>query len=170
MLSTARLFHLLGWSGRKYFCPVKPRRGESTRFWKDSPAHVGPFQYAVDIIVPDPRVQTLPVYAPANGTIVCLVQHHTVWGTTLDFLPFCNYVRVFTEIPREFYEICHIGACSCRLRVGDRVEEGQKMATTGVSGWMTDPRHIHFMVGVWTNETAGAFRSLRIRWQKGLRR
>ena len=164
MLNTARLFHLLGRSGQRYSCPVKPRPGESPRFWRDSPAHVGLHAHAVDIIVPDPRKRILPVYAPASGVIARLVQCYRVWGVTEAFSQYRNYIQVSTEVLGEFYEICHIGAYSCRLRVGDRVEKDQKVATTGVNGWMTDPRHIHLMVGVWTNKPAGMFRSLRIRW------
>lgn len=166
MFNAFRLFHLLGWSGQKYPCPIKPRRGESPKFWRGSPVHFGPFRHAVDIIVPDPRKRVLPVYAPASGVITCLVQCYTVWGVTEAFSPYRNYVQVSTEVLGEFYEICHIGAYSCRLRVGDRVEAGEKMATTGVNGWMTDPRHIHFMVGVWRDGPGGTFRSLRIRWRK----
>lgn len=162
------LYHFLGRTGQKYLCPIKPRREESPRFWRDSPAHVGSSQHAVDIIVPDPRVHALPVYAPANGTIVHLVQHYTVWGTTPDFRPFLNYVQISTEIPGEFYEICHIAANSCSFEVGDWVERGQPIATTGVCGWMTDVRHLHFMVGRWVDKPTDAFRSLRIRWRKGL--
>lgn len=156
------IWHAMGFSGQRYLPPVQPRKGEGVRFWRDSPAHVRQFKHAVDVIIPDPRENQLAVIAPASGEVICLVQSNTAWGTTSDFLPYLNYITIKTGVAREFYQLCHIAANSCRFRVGDYVEEGTQLAKTGVNGWMTDPRHIHMMVGI---RTAGTWTSVRIRWQ-----
>jgi len=157
------IFHIFGFSSNKYICPIKPRSGEKPRFWKDSPAHVSVFKHAKDIIIPDPRNNPLPVYAPAGGTILALVQHNTLWGQDASFLPFLNYVTVQSDIPEEFYQLCHIAKDSCRFKIGDRIEKGAVIAQTGINGYMTDPRHIHFIVGKFTNINPEGFVSLRIR-------
>jgi murein DD-endopeptidase MepM/ murein hydrolase activator NlpD len=157
------LYHLIGLSGQKYLCPIKPRPGEKPRFWRDSPEHKGKYAHARDIIIPDPRVKVLPVYAPASGKIARLVQHNTLWGEGEQFLPHLNYITVVTDVPGEFYEICHIGALSCQYKIGDRITIGEQIATTGTNGRMTDPRHLHMMVA---KVASKGFTSVRIRWQR----
>jgi hypothetical protein len=159
------IYRLWGYSTVfKYTCPIKPREGEKPRFWKDSPTHSGPYINAVDIIIPDPRIKVLPVIVPMTGIVTKVVQHHTRWGDDPRFLPFLNFIRIRTGI--TWYEICHIGANSCPpwVMVGKIVRRGQVLATTGVNGYMTDPRHIHFMVAV-GNIQKREFQSLKIRWR-----
>lgn len=160
------IWHALGLSGQKYICPIYPRPGKKPRFWRDSPAHVGVFSNAKDIIIPDPRSNPLVVHAPASGVIVELVQNHTQWGSTPYFLPFLNYVTVRTFVSGEFYQLCHIAVNSCIYKVGTAIEIGAVLAQTGVNGYMTDPRHIHFMVGVYTRKKKEGFVSVKVRWQK----
>lgn len=159
------IWHALGFSAQTYLSPILPRPGENPRFWRDSPAHIGVFSHARDIIIPDPRVKPLPVYAPASGVITELVQSYTSWGNTPNYGPFLNYVTVQTKTPGEFYQLCHIAAHSCSLRVGNTIEAGTILAQTGVNGYMTDPRHIHFLVGVRTEKTREGFTSVHIRWK-----
>lgn len=158
------IWHNIGLSGQSYICPIKPRTGENPRFWKDSPAHKGVFAHAKDIIIPDPRILSLPVYAPADGVITELVQHYTQWGQTSYYLPFLNRLTVQTIVDGEFYQLCHIGANSCLCKIGDNVKAGQQIAETGVNGYMIDPRHIHILVGMYTSRNKFGFESLRIRW------
>ena len=160
------VFHALGFSGQQYFCPIRPRPGEKPRFWHDSPAHVEVFAHARDIIVPDPRSNTLPVFAPASGVITQLVQHHTRWGQDHSFLPYLNYLTVQTLVLGEFYQICHIGTNSCLFKIGDTIKASVQIATTGVNGYMTDVRHIHMLVGIYTRKNSQGFVSVRIRWQE----
>ncbi len=160
------IWHILGLSDLLYTCPIRPRTGESPRFWKGSPAHSGVFAYAKDIIIPDPRINPLPVYAPANGLVTEVVQHYTEWGQVPYYLPFLNKITVQTAVGGEFYQLCHIGTNSCSHKIGDAVTLGQQIATTGVNGYMTDPRHIHMIVGTYTTRNKLGFKSLRIRWHK----
>ncbi len=156
-----RIAHLRHKSAYQFESPIKPRPGESVRFWKDSPSHVGKYEYAVDIIIPDPRVKPLPVYAPQSGKITALVQQYNEFGGP-EYINQLNYITV--QVWGEFYELCHIGKASCRFEVGDWVKKGQQIATTGVNGWMTDPRHLHFMVGRLKGDQ-GDFESLKINFE-----
>ncbi len=156
-------WHLLGLSEIKYLCPIKPKIGEKPRFWRDSPSHVGKYKWAVDIIIPDPRVNPLPLYAPVDGTIVDLVQVYTVWGNCRDFENYVNYITVLAQ-GNEYFQICHISCNSCNKSVGRKVYTGEVIAYTGVNGWMTDIRHAHFMV--FRLDGKGSFQSLKIRWKQ----
>ena len=167
----ANLWHILGFSGVRYLCPIKPRPGETPRFWRGSPAHVGVFKHARDIITPDPRVNSLPVYAPADGTIIELIQHNTLWGDAGYFVPYLNLVTVRTVVEGEFYQLCHIAARSCPLPLGSRVRMGQKIAMTGLNGWVTvidgmPCSHLHIMVAKKTLRRKEGFVSTRIRWEQ----
>jgi len=147
--------------------PIKPRPGGQVRYWYDSPAHVGPYKYALDIIVPDPRINPLPVYAPAGGRVAAIVQNNYIVGETEDYKKYLNYINVSMG-NGLFYELCHIGMNSAfhnerLMEVGDQIRKGEKIATTGANGWMTDVRHLHFMVGRWIN--GGSFESLPIRFE-----
>lgn len=118
----------------------------------------------MDIIVPDPRINPLPVYAPAGGIVVDIVQHHTRFGNDYSFAPYLNYLTIKIENSDEFYQLCHIGTNSSHLIEGDKVIEGAKIATTGVNGWMTDVRHLHFLVAKIDPKSIDGFRSLKVRF------
>lgn len=154
------LFHLLGYTELKYLCPIKPLPGEVPRFWRNSPAHVGKLAHAKDIIIPDPSKKPLPVYAPASGVITQIVQKHDVWGNSPIFEPYLNLITVRTH-QGEVYEIAHIQKDSCPFYVGSQIKKGQIIARTGANGYMTDVRHIHFVV-----LSADCSVGLKIRWDK----
>lgn len=158
------LHHWFDFSSQRYLCPIKPRESERPRFWRDSPVHIGIDRHAKDIVIPDPRTNSLPVYAPADGVVTRLVQTNERWGTISEFLPFLNYIAVCT-LWGEFWFLGHIARDSCPLRIGGTVARGQIVAYTGVNGFMTDPRHLHMMVGRAARNPQG-YRSLRIRWLK----
>ena len=156
------VFHKLSTSAYVYESPIKPRPGEKVRFWKDSPSHVGVFRNALDIITPDPRVKPLPVFAPQSGRIISLTQNFDEFGDGKEWMDKLNFVTVQVGMA-EFYELCHIAKGSCLHRVGDEIRKGERIAQTGANGWMTDVRHLHFMVGRWTS--GNNFQSLKIRFE-----
>lgn len=156
------VFHKLSTSAYVYESPIKPRPGEKVRFWKDSPSHVGPFCNALDIITPDPRTKPLPVFAPQSGQIIDLIQTFNEFGDGQEWVDKLNYVTV--QVGRvEFYQLCHIAKDSSIHKVGDEIQKGELIAQTGANGWMTDVRHLHFMVGRWTS--GNKFESLKIRFE-----
>ncbi|OGC47464.1 hypothetical protein A2886_03510 [candidate division WWE3 bacterium RIFCSPHIGHO2_01_FULL_42_13] len=155
-------YHLLGYSGFSYTYPVRPRKGEKIRFWQNSGvSHVGRDKHAQDIIIPDPQERPLTIWVPQSGVIVGLAQNSTQWGETERFAPFMNFIRVYVG-DKEFYFIAHIRAHSCEFSIGDKVTKGAKLALTGANGWMTDVRHVHFMVGRFGRNLS--YKSLKVRW------
>jgi len=150
--------HKLGYTAVIYDYPVKPRSEEKPRFWENTVSHVGIWKNAVDFIVPDPRITPLPIFAPADGVITQIVQSHQVHGTGEEFAHFANYLVVVGYFG-EIYKIIHIAKDSCVYSVGSKVKRGERLATTGVNGWMTDVRHSHFEVGVGVK-----YQTLKIRW------
>jgi len=156
-----------------YQTPISPRDGEHIRFWRDSPAHTGRYLHAVDIIIPDPEIQPLPVFAPQSGIVIDLIQNHRIWGPNPEYLHFLNYITVEVIPEFEFYQLCHIGFNSCvkkdgsLIQIGDTISQGQIIAATGANGFMTDKRHLHFMTGRWTNKLREDFHSIPINWIPG---
>lgn len=155
-----RDIHNLGFTSIKYDYPIKPRIGERPRFWENNVSHVGLQEHALDFIIPHPIEKgPLPIYMPADGVIIELVQHNERWGGR-EFEKYLNQLVAVTQ-NGEYFRIAHIAANSCKHTVGSRVERGIKIAETGVNGWMTDPRHTHFEVGIIANNQR---QTLKIRW------
>lgn len=169
------LFHRFGFSALRYKFPVlvggkKPKTYLQLGF--RSPAHKGPFVFAEDLVVPDPRLTPLHVFAPASGVIVAIVKGNTRWGNESHFQPYLNYITVqvtgsFLKPGSEFYELAHVDFGDRFLEVGQNIDVGSLLGSTGLNGWMTVTNgvvdsHLHFMVGIWRRK--GSFQSVRIRY------
>lgn len=166
------IMHLLGFSSKTYRYPVFPGGKKPVSFaelgWK-SPAHVGEFWHAVDLQIPDPRVETLNIYAPQDGVIVALKQGGNGWGHTASFNNHRNYMTVQVPGSLEFWQICHLARGSCPFKAGDRIHKGDVVGRTGLNGWTTATNgvpdaHVHLLVGHWKNRGKTAFYSVRIRF------
>lgn len=106
----------------------------------DNEAHEGPFRGAIDIAV---DLDT-PVLAPFEGTITEIVENNTLFGETRKFAKLVNYINI--EHPNgEISQLCHLAKDSVLVKKGDKVTKGQKIARTGLSGWMSKP-HVHWIV------------------------
>lgn len=155
--------HILWFTSIKYDYPIKPRAGENPRFWingEPDGSHVGLQKHALDFIVPHPIEKgPLPIYMPADGRIVEVIQHNEKWGGQ-EFETYLNQLVALT-VNGEYFRIAHIGKDSCKYNVGTFVKRGEKIAETGVNGWMTDPRHSHFEVGIIVNNLR---QTLKVRW------
>ena len=143
---------------------------ENYAFYKESPAHVGPFKYAVDIATPLPEKKQTIVYAPQSGYVIRSVMGNTLWGDGPEFEGYLNYVTILTDQKDEFYELAHIAPLNGKeLVVGERVKQGAPLGIVGLNGWITMYRpdrpasHLHMLVGKITNTHTG-FESLKIRW------
>lgn len=158
-LSLADL-HRLGFTSIKYDYPIKPRIGEKPRFWQNDLSHVDLQKHALDFIIPHPLEKgPLPIYMPADGRIIEVIQHNEKWGGR-EFEGYLNQLVALT-VNGEYFRIAHIGKESCEHNVGTFVKRGIKIAETGVNGWMTDPRHTHFEVGIAVDNL---HQTLKIRW------
>ena len=153
--------HRLGLTSIKYDYPIKPRHGEKVRFWENNVSHVELQKNAVDFIIPHPiDSRPLPVFMPTDGVLVEVTQNNDVYGNDSSFARFTNQIVAATS-NGEYFRIAHIRKNSCEFSVGSNIKQGIQIAETGVNGWMTDPRHSHFEVGI---VIAGQRKTLKIRW------
>ncbi|HET9947065.1 MAG TPA: M23 family metallopeptidase [Patescibacteria group bacterium] len=106
----------------------------------EGPSHSGPYRGAVDFLVPTET----PVLMPQTGRVIEVVDSHTRYGPTEEFATDLNYVTLM-HANGEFSQVAHLKQGSAIVQVGDIVEQGQRIATSGNSGWQTEP-HIHFYV------------------------
>lgn len=157
----SRDLHRLGFTSIKYDYPVRPRQGEVARFWENNVSHIGLQRNAVDFIIPHPiDSKPLPIYMPADGVLIEVIQSNDVYGNNSSFARFTNQIVAVTS-NGEYFRVAHIKKDSCRFSVGDNIKQGTQIAETGVNGWMTDPRHSHFEVGIVVNNLR---QTLKVRW------
>lgn len=163
-----RLLFQSKYSKYTYSIPVKL---DKPRIWQRSPAHIGKYKNAVDILVPPPWIQQTIVYAPASGRIEYLELSNDKWGATVEYKNFLNFINIRVD-QNEFYELSHVAALpnQSSLRIGQEVKSGQPLAIAALNGWMTTTNgipdtHIHMMVGKWLHDS-NDFYSLEIRWKK----
>ena len=96
------------------------------------------------------------VRAAAAGVVVWMRDDSTSFGTTAEFKQDANFT-VLDHGGGLFTSYVHLAAFSARVAVGDVVEPGEVLATTGLSGQMTGP-HLHFQVeNVWSRSLPARF-------------
>ncbi len=123
----------------RYLHPF-PSQTKIEKIIKDYPSHKGPFKGAIDFIVP----LGTPVLAPLEGIVTAVVDTNDKFGPTEDFKDFLNYITI-RHSNGEYSQPAHLAKGSVLVKIGDNVKEGQQLAVTGNSGWMTEP-HLHFFV------------------------
>ncbi len=127
---------------------------------EDSLSHRGSYKGAIDFAVP----LNTAVFAAAEGKITRVKDERRKHGSDKKFGKFANFVTI--EHGEEYSEYLHLAQGSVEVKVGDQVERGQKIASTGLSGWMTAP-HLHFIVYRHTGNKHG-FEGLQIRFDSPL--
>jgi murein DD-endopeptidase MepM/ murein hydrolase activator NlpD len=105
-----------------------------------TPSHVGPYEGAVDIAV-DIGTEVL---APFDGVIVEMKDSSEKYGETEDYATEVNFLTI-KHTNGEYSQFLHLAKDSSLVKVGHTVKKGQKVAETGLSGWMTAP-HLHWIV------------------------
>lgn len=125
-------------SANTYTLPVAAEVIEATFY--NSPAHTGPYKGALDIAVPEDT----PVLAPQDGVIIALKDGHAEYGPSIEYADKANWIQIKHD-GGEISDLIHLKAGSISVKVGDMVKQGQKLARTGLSGWITDP-HLHWAV------------------------
>lgn len=143
-----------------YSIPLKPET-EIKNILYDWPSHEGPFKGAVDFAVD----LGSDVLAPLDGKVVEVVDKFNKHGQTEEFSPFLNFITI-SHPNGEFSQLAHIKKGSVKVKVGDFVKTGQKLAVTGLNGWMMEPylEHLHMLVFKLLPE--GGFKGLKIRFLK----
>lgn len=121
-----------------YRLPVSPV--DITLTILESPSHVGDFEGSIDLAVPVGS----PVFASAEGTVARVRDFGVTYGNDPKFGLDVNYITI-KHSHDELSEYLHLAEGSATVKVGEVVYRGQKIAETGLSGWLTAP-HLHWMV------------------------
>ena len=108
---------------------------------KDPPegTHTGPFKGAVDFVVP----LGTDVLVSRDGFVIEVIDKHKKFGPSEKSRGHLNYITV--QCGSEFFQVAHLAKGSAKVKKGDFVLSGQKIAETGNSGQMDRP-HLHFFV------------------------
>jgi murein DD-endopeptidase MepM/ murein hydrolase activator NlpD len=98
-------------------------------------------RHAVDIGMPEGA----GVYAARGGVVVAVAYANFVGGTNREsFVRRANQVRILHE-DGTFAVYAHLAWDSIRVRPGQRIVRGEKIAASGNTGFSTGP-HLHFAV------------------------
>lgn len=103
-------------------------------------SHYGDFTYAIDWNMPIGS----PVHAAREGIVVAVKDEFDVGGPDRRFENFCNYIMI-KHADGTIGEYDHLQAFSAKVKVGDVVRAGDRIAASGNSGFTTGP-HLHFFV------------------------
>jgi murein DD-endopeptidase MepM/ murein hydrolase activator NlpD len=106
----------------------------------DNASHTGDFEGSIDLAVPAGTT----VFASADGTVVRVRDDSNKFGNDQKYGQDVNYITIQHQND-ELSEYLHLAIDSALIKVGDRVKRGEKIAETGLSGWLTAP-HLHWMV------------------------
>lgn len=143
-----------------YSIPLKPET-EIKNILYDWPSHEGPFRGAVDFAVD----LGTDVLAPLDGKVVEVIDKFDKHGKTEEYAPFLNYITI-SHSNGEFSQLAHIKRGSAKVKVGHFVKKGQKIAVTGLNGWMMEPflEHLHMLIFKLLPD--GNFKGLKVRFEK----
>jgi murein DD-endopeptidase MepM/ murein hydrolase activator NlpD len=103
-------------------------------------SHQGPNQYALDWQMPEGT----PVCAARAGLVVSMKQDSATGGSSMDFDQFNNYITIRHD-DGTLGHYCHLQKNGCCVKVGQRVRAGQRIASSGNTGFSSGP-HLHFCV------------------------
>ncbi len=118
-------------------------------------AHFGNSKYAVDFVVR----YNVPILAAQDGIVTDVKDDFNEGGADPKYAKKANYITIQHE--EEFSQYIHLAHNSALVKVGDKVKQGQKIATSiGMTGYTTAP-HLHFMVFHFTKDS---FQTLEIQW------
>lgn len=98
--------------------------------------------------------------APLDGQVITVVDSHDRYGKSAKYAKHVNYVQILHK-GGEISDLMHLAKGSVAVKKGDQVKQGQFIAKTGLSGYMTAP-HLHWFVFV-KDDSAEGFQGLRIR-------
>ena len=130
--------------------------------YKDSPAHTGRLQHAVDFICREGTT----IKAAFDGLVVEVKQDSNLGGQTEDFDMMGNYIEI--KHPNGEYSIYeHIMQNGSTVKVGDNVKVGQNIGCSGKTGWIAHlGPHLHFDVHVYVGRGSEDYESIKINWVK----
>lgn len=122
----------------------------------EGPTHEN--QYAIDWEMPEET----PIHAVRAGVVTEVVASFSKGGLTEDMKTKGNFVRIrHDDNSRALYY--HLAQNGAKVKVGDRVQEGQIIALSGNTGYSSTP-HLHFTVEALVN---GAYVSVPVLFKSG---
>ena len=97
-------------------------------------------QYAIDWDMPEET----PIHAARAGVVTEVVDTFSKSGMTEDMKAKGNFIRIEHDDGSRalYYHLAHKGA---KVKIGQKVEEGQLIALSGNTGYSSTP-HLHFLV------------------------
>ncbi|OIN07371.1 peptidoglycan DD-metalloendopeptidase family protein [Oceanisphaera psychrotolerans] len=99
-------------------------------------------RYALDIALP---IGT-PLYATRDGVVMAAVDHHVGGGLQAKYRGKANHLRLrHADGTMTLY--AHLQTGSLRVKEGDRVKAGQRVAASGHTGYSSGP-HLHLALQV----------------------
>jgi murein DD-endopeptidase MepM/ murein hydrolase activator NlpD len=119
-------------------------------------SHRGPEQFTVDFGMPPGT----PVHAAREGLVVLAEDSHATGCWSDECARLANFVVVL-HADGTTGEYFHLQHGSLQVRVGDRVQRGQRLALSGNTGYSTAP-HLHF--GVYRTGRGGTTQSVAVRF------
>jgi len=109
-----------------------------TQGYLEFPTHEN--EYAIDWLMPEET----PILAARAGVVVEVVDSFAKSGLTEDMKQKGNFVRIqHDDGSRALYY--HLAPGGARVKVGQKVKEGQLVALSGNTGFSATP-HLHFLV------------------------
>jgi murein DD-endopeptidase MepM/ murein hydrolase activator NlpD len=112
----------------KYRIPVQQHLLD--RIDRTSPAHVGKLRNSVDFIVP----QNTPVLASADGKVTYVKDDSNVGGPDPSYWNYTNFISIMHP-NGEYTRYDHLKRNSAKVRAGQLVRAGQKIAQVGMTGF-----------------------------------
>ena len=124
----------------KVIIPLSPDVGYKICQSPDGPltTHTSGKKYAVDFCADE----NTPILAAQSGVVVEVMQDYTQGGRNIALLGKENKIKVLHD-DGLVAVYAHIAHKSAFVKVGDRVEQGQKLAKVGNVGYSSGP-HLHF--------------------------
>lgn len=143
--------------GPLYSLPYAP--GETFQVgqgYLEFPTHEN--EYAIDWIMPEET----PIHAARAGVVTEVIDSFSQSGLTEDLKNKGNYIRIqHDDGSRALYY--HLAQNGAKVKVGQKVEEGELIALSGNTGYSSTP-HLHFLVDTLEN---GRYVSVPVLFKSG---
>lgn len=94
------------------------------------------------------------ICSSTSGYVVGLVDKYKFSGKGKEWQPFANYLTIYEPVSGVFCQYVHYAQNGSLVKIGDRVERGQKIALSGNTGQSTE-EHLHFSCLVPVNSEDG---------------
>lgn len=94
------------------------------------------------------------VCAATGGFVVGVIDKYRFGGEGKEWEPYANFVTLYEPNSGLFTQYVHLKQDGSLVKVGDKVERGQPIALSGMTGW-TNVEHLHFNCLIPVNNNQG---------------